>query len=391
MTALVIPVLVASVMTTVYLQRGTNANVASLKEGMLQEMVLADQARSDVAVARGHYETVLALGADAEALRPDDLEVARMKAQAREALDRIDGVTRMSASVFYEYAANVNLTAVTLRPDEGGIAVLDAAGNRVLYHETDDRFREATDEGPSTIAYGGQPAGTEVVGPVIDLMWLPGSAADTRDSVAMLDRTGVLFNYYPNLGDMRGVRLGNSSAWLDPRAMATYASRLYVLDAGAEQIWRYETGNNFTQDAENPSIFFGAQAELDQAVDLALYSEDGSLVVVYSDGRIRYYDTRSGRIQWDETTLAQNGLTAPLVSPVAVELVGRGLNASIFVLDPGSSRLLQLSRGGTVLTQYRVLDVTGDEVLSQATDFAVVDSPLRVFVVAGNRLYLAER
>ncbi len=72
-------------------------------------------------------------------------------------------------------------------------------------------------------------------------------------------------------------------------------------------------------------------------------------------------------------------------------MVGRGLNASIFILDPGSSRLVQLSRGGTVLTQYRVLDETGDDVLSRAGDFAVTDAPQRVLVVAGNTIYAAER
>ena len=207
----------------------------------------------------------------------------------------------------------------------------------------------------------------------------------------MLDRTGVLFSYYSNLGDIRGIRLGNSSAWLEPLAMATYLDRLYVLDSGAGQIWKYFADQNYTQTADDPAIFFSAQAGLDAAVDFDLYSEDGSLVVIYADGRVRYYDTRSGRIQWDENTLLQNGLTTPLVAPVAVKMVGRGLNASIFVLDPGSSRLVQLSRGGTVLTQYRVLDQTGDEVLSRAGDFAVTDAPQRIFIAAGNAIYAAER
>src|SRR5690606_24825029 len=133
-------------------------------------------------------------------------------------------------------------------------------------------------------------------------------------------------------------------------------------------------------------LFFSADANLDQAIDFDLYSEDGSLVVLYRDGRIRYYDTRSGRIQWDETTLAQNGMSLPFIAPVAVKIVGSGLNASIFVLDPGSGRLVQLSRGGTVLTQYRVLDSAGNEILNSAADFAVADSPMRIFVVGENTL-----
>lgn len=390
MIAVVIPIVMAAVVTSVYLQRGNNEQAGVMKEQMLQEIALAEAAGDD-ATARGHYDTVLEMAAEAEALRPGDVEVIRLRSEAREALDRIDGVTRMTASSFYEYDVGVNLTGITLGLDEGGVAVMDAAGNRALLHPTDDNFLEPTTDEPSIIAYDGQAVGTEVVGPLVDLLWLPGSAADTRDGVAMLDRAGVLFTYYPNLGDIRGIRLGNSSAWLDPRAMATYLGRLYILDAGAQQIWKYFADEGYVQTADDPAIFFSAQAGLDQAVDFDLYSEDGSLVIIYADGRIRYYDTRSGRVQWDENTLLANGLTTPLESPVAVKLVGRGLNASIFVLDPGTSRLVQLSRGGTVLTQYRILDAAGGDVLSTATDFAVVESPLRVFVVAGNHVYMAER
>ena len=299
---------------------------------------------------RDSYQAVLLLSSDAEELRLGDVEVARMRADAREALDRIDGVTRLTAELFFAYDEEVNLTGVALGPDEGGVAVLDGSSNRVLLHTTDDSFQELTTEEPVIVAFNGQAVGTEVVGPIIDLLWLPGSAAETRDSVTMLDRTGVLFNYFPNLGDIRAIRLGNSSAWLDPAAMATYLDRLYVLDRGAGQIWKYYADENYVQREDDPAIFFSSQAGLDTAVDFDLYSEDGSLVVVYEDGRVRYYDTRSGRIAWDENSLLQNGLTTPLVAPVAVKLTGRGLNASIFILDPGSSRLVQLSRGGTVLT-----------------------------------------
>ena len=391
MIAVFVPVLVAAVVSSVYLQRGGNEQVAVIKEQMVQEMLLAESAAGGDAEARGHYETVLLLSAEAETLRPGDIEVARMRADAREALDRVDGVTRMIAELFYAYDEGVNLTGIALGPSEGGVAVLDSAGNRVLLHPTDDAFSEMTTEEPTAIAFNGQSVGTEVVGPIVDLLWLPGSSAETRDSVTMLDRTGVLFSYYSNLGDIRGIRLGNSSAWLEPLAMATYLDRLYVLDSGAGQIWKYFADQNYTQTADDPAIFCSAQAGLDAAVDFDLYSEDGSLVVIYADGRVRYYDTRSGRIQWDENTLLQNGLTTPLVAPVAVKMVGRGLNASIFVLDPGSSRLVQLSRGGTVLTQYRVLDQTGDEVLSRAGDFAVTDAPQRIFIAAGNAIYAAER
>lgn len=387
--ALIVPIIIAAVVTSVYVQRDTVADIARIKQQMMDEMLAAENVGGNSSEAQPHYLAVVALAAEAEALRPDDLEVAGMRSDALDALDRIDGVTRLTAGVLYEYEDGADLARLALRGGEGGIAVLDRQANRVDFHATDDTYRNLTAEQPETIGFGSQSVGTQTVGELFDVIWLPGSASATRDSIAMLDKSGGLFNYYPNLGDIGGVTLANSSSWGDPAAMATYLDRLYVLDSGAGQIWKYYISSGYTQFAGDEALFFGENAGLEDAVDFDLYAEDGSLVVIYGDGRIRYYDTRSGRVRWDETTLAQGGLTTPLIAPVAVKMVGSGLNASIFVLDPGSGRLLQLSRGGTVLTQYRVMDEAGDEVLTQAADFAVTESPLSVLVVAGDRIYLA--
>ena len=388
--ALIVPIIIAAVVTSVYVQRDTVAEIASIKQQMMDEMLAAENVGGNSAEAQPHFLAVVELAAEAEELRPDDLEVAGMRADALDALDRLDGVTRLSATVFYEYEDGADLGRIALRGGAGGVAVLDRQANRVMLHATDDSYRTLTGEQPSTIGFGGQAVGAQTMGELFDVIWLPGSASETRDSIAMLDRAGALFNYFPNLGDVGGVILPNSSGWDTPTAMATYLDRLYVLDAGAGQIWKYYISSGYTQFAGDEAIFFSEDAGLGGAVDFDLYAEDGSLVVLYGDGRIRYYDTRSGRVRWDETTLAQGGLATPLIAPVAVKMVGNGLNASIFVLDPGSGRLLQLSRGGTVLTQYRMMDEAGDEVLTEATDFAVTESPLGVLVVAGDRIYLAE-
>lgn len=388
--ALIIPLIVGAVVTSVYLQRDTVAEIAMIKQQMMDELLAAENAAGDTGTAQTHYLKVIALAAEVEEMRPDDQEVARMRSDAFAALDRMDGVSRMTAGVYYSYAPGANLTRITLRRADGGIAVLDQTQNRVLFHPTDDSFEVPTEEESTTIGFSGQVVGANTMGPIIDILWMAGSAAETRDSIGMLDSSGGLFNFYPNLADTSGVILGNSSAWVKPLSMATYLDRLYVLDSGAQQIWKYYASTGYSQLEGDEAISFSDEANLDQAVDFDLYSEDGSLVVLYGDGRIRYYDTRSGRVQWDQSTLAQNGLATPLIAPSRVKLVGTGLNASIFVLDPGSGRLIQLSRGGTVLTQYRVMDNVGNDILTRASDFDVTDSPMRIFVVANERIYLTE-
>jgi hypothetical protein len=285
----------------------------------------------------------------------------------------------------------VNLAAVVLREGlNGGIYALDAASGAVYQHVTDDTYLNLVDGEPESVVFGGQAVGSHVVGTVIDMMWRPRGNSVSRDGLAVLDSNGVLLSYYPNFADSRAVPLGLASDWRFPRAITSFDERLYVLDIGAGQIWKYfPDGDGFILKDTDRTISFNEDPGLSGVVDIAIYSEDGSLILLYGDGRLRYYDTRSGRIQWDEAGLLRNGLGSPLLAPVAVQLVGRGLNASIFVADPGSGRIIQLSRGGTVLAQYRASDSSGRELFAQISAFAVAETPLRIFATTGNTLYVA--
>lgn len=207
----------------------------------------------------------------------------------------------------------------------------------------------------------------------------------------MLDTGGALLSYFPNMKDTRVAPLGLASVWQIPTAMASFDERLYVLDPGAREIWKYfPDGDGFIIKDDEQVLALDPSADLNAAIDLDLYSEDGSLLVLYGDGRIRYYDTRSGRVQWDETELMQNGgLTTPLLSPTSAQLVGKGLNSSIFVADPGTGRILQIARGGRVIAQYRATSDTGTELFNQIQGFAVAETPLRIFVTDGSKLYVA--
>jgi len=205
----------------------------------------------------------------------------------------------------------------------------------------------------------------------------------------MLDSDGALIIQFSDFEDYRAIPLGFASEWKIPTEITSFDERLYILDNGREVIWKYfPEGDGYLFKDDEQIITFNDDPELAHVRDMAIYSEDGSLVLVYDDGRVRYYDTRSGRIQWDQFTLLQNGLTLPIISPTAVKMVGPGLNASIFVADPGSGRIIQISRGGLVLAQFRANDANGLELFANITDFAVAETPLRIFVTSGNTLFV---
>lgn len=388
--AIIIPLIIALVVGSVYIQRGRGQRFAEIKVEMGQNLGYADAAGEDEAQAMAYYNAVIVLAAEGEALRPGDPEIDRLRQLALHELDRLGDVTRLTARPYHTFDETVQLTAVTLQEGfNGGIYTLDGTGSQVFRIPTSEDYFTAAAE-PETLIFSGQAVGSHVVGSIRDIIWRPMGSSVSRDGLAMLDSTGALLTYYPNFADLRAVPLGFATDWQFPLAVTTFAERLYILDPGARQIWKYyPEGDGFIQQEDERTLAFSENPELETAVDIAIYSEDGSLVVLYGDGRLRYYDTRSGRVQWDESHLLQNGLGSPFVKPTAVEMVGRGLNASIFVADPGSGRLVEISRGGMVLAQYRASDENGLELFGSINDFAIIKAPLRVFVTSGSVLYLA--
>lgn len=390
--AILIPIIIGIIVTGVYLQRSEINEFARLKRDMGANLVLAEEVGENVNAAREYYNLMLSLAAEAEAIRPGDADVNRMRQEAFLALDRIDGVTRLAAQPLFTYEEGVVVTAVSLREGfSGGIDILDSTNGQVLFHPTDESYTTLTSTTPEPLIVRGQALGTHIAGTVIDLLWRPRGLNVSRDGIAMLDSSGALLTHFPNYIDTRATLLGLASEWRTPRTATFFAERLYVLDPGAGQIWKYfPEGDGFNVNDNDRTISFSDDPDLANAVDFDIYSENGSLVVAYANGRLRYYDTRTGRVQWDEASLLQEGgLTTPLITPNHVKIIGRGLNASIFVADPGSSRIVQISQGGTVLAQYRASDSTGFDPMSAMNDFAVASPPLRIFITNGNTLYLA--
>jgi hypothetical protein len=390
--AIIIPVLVALVVSSVYMQRGRVQQVAQIRQEMSQDLAAAQEMAGDPDVARVHYERIIALAAEAEELRPGDAGIAEIRRMSLVALDELDGVSRLSAKAFYTFGEATDLKSVAIRDDfTGGVFVLDEANNVVYELDTDEAYQEVLSEQPETLSFEGQAIGTHVVQNLVDIMWRPSGVEVERDGLAILDSAGALLTYYPNAEEIRSSPLGLSSEWQNPQATTQFSERLYILDPAADVIWKYfPQAEGFVVDEGERTLFL-SDADLQSAADLDIYSEDGSLLLTYPDGRVRYIDTATGQVQWDENDLLETGLANPLEMPVAGKFIGRGLNASAFILDAGSGRIIQVSRLGNVLAQYRALDSRGQDVFRGASDLSIAETPLRILVTNGNQLFVAEQ
>ena len=386
--AILIPIILALVVASAYFQRGLSNRFSEIRQEMGQAIGLAQQAESSDA-AREYYNQVLILSAEAETLRPGNADVQSMRQTARNQLDRLDDVTRLQTTALYNYGDTARLGSVTLRSGANGdLYVLDRGNNQLWLHNTSADYLTFDPAEPELLVSGGQAIGNQVVATLVDTLWREAGQNISRPSLAALDNSGALINFYPDFRDLRAVPLGLASNWRQPVAITTYLENLYVLDRTAQKVWRYiADGEGFTISDGQEAIEFADDANLEQAVDVAIYSEDGSVIILYGDGRLRRFVR--GRPLWTEADLLNNGLRTPLVAPIAVKIIGEGLNSSLFVADPGSARILQFSLGGIFLAQYKGTLADGSEAFSQIADFDVAEAPLRIFFFMVNDILLA--
>lgn len=369
---------------------GNDDATTAIKIAMGQHIAYADGAGDDTDLAREHYAAALELAAEGRAMRPQDVELDRLRMQVLTALDGLDSVIRLTARPFYEYAEGTGLTAISLREGyEGGIYTIDTANDAAYYHHTDQTYLtvDPLKDVPDRILFAGQAIGSETIANLVDGLW-------NYNNFLTLDSTGLLLTQYPTNPNVSVASLGLASDWQQPTDMDMFNGRLYILDTGVGEIWKYfgDGDGGYVADSSERVVAFDANVldpDIAHIIDFDIYGEDGSLFAVYGDGRVRYYDTQSGRVSWDETDLLNNGLRLPLVSPVAGKIIGHGLTSSIFVADPGSGRIVQISRAGTVLAQYRASTDDGTELFNTITDFTVAENPLRLFVTTPTTLYTA--
>ncbi|HSH03536.1 MAG TPA: hypothetical protein VLL52_13525 [Anaerolineae bacterium] len=390
--AIIIPIIVAVIFTSVYFQRGQIILFSETRQNMNSSLGLGDQAydNGDTTQAVTYYTEVLQLAATAEAIRPDDSDIARLRQDANQRLDRINSITRLYAQPLYTYPPGTLIRSIALGNEvTGDIYTLDSNNNVVYRHETDETYLNVTVDNSQIIIQNGQVIGNQVVGQLVDLMWRPRGNIVTRDGLTILDSRGLVLTYYPDFDQTDTAILGFASEWWrDPRNITSFNERLYVLDPAANQLWRYfPDANGFIVDEEQRAVNFDTDVNLTSATDVIIDPNDGSVIIAYENGALHRYV--NGRQQWSPEELAANGLRAPLVTPNAIKITGSGPSSSIFIDDPGTSRLIQLSRRGNFLAQFKATDDSGRELLSLSRDFAVAENPLRVFFVSNNTLYVA--
>lgn len=374
---LAVALLVALLTVVVYRFRGQTSQYAQLIREAQGEIEAARAAGSNQAEARPHWETAVFLFDQAAQLRSPNTEIASLRSEALSVLDSYDHVTRVSPALLRAYQAGAYLHGPVVQ----GLSVylIDTIQDILYREDLDETGTRLVNREPQIVTRQGELIDNQPVGGLIDLVWMAESGLPQRNVLGVLARNGLLISYSPSTGLAASV-LPGFEAWGDPRAVALYERDLYILDAGASEIWRYEArSGGYTGTPQR--YFTDVTPDLSDAVDMEI-DTNGNLYVLHGDGRISKF--LLGRPQ----TFAFEGLPQPLAHPTAMFLSLSPYDRTLFITDPGGGRLYTLALTGAFLSNYKDAD---DVIFDALSGVYYQDRPPYVYVTSGSQLYFFSR
>jgi len=329
---------------------------------------------------RPKWEEVMWLVEQAREFRPDDLNVLRIRADAMNYLDCFDRVQRRDLTALHEFDDDADLAGPIVH-NGVELYVLDRNAD-AIYHDTlNESGRGLTSRGDTPIIRRGQAISGFTVGEIIDIDWLR-SGGTTHDNVLIaLDEHGVLIAHSWTFAES-AQQLVIEQRWVTPVAMAVFRENLYVLDTGANQIWRYVPPIGERRYSSAPDEYFtGAdRPDLSSAVDLGI-SETGEVFVLYADGTVGRY--LSGAPQEFEYSLKPDGA---IQGGVSLFVDNDREARTLFITDPTTEAIYETSWAGTFQRGFRPRNLPD---AFQALSGFYADSVERnnMYVLAGNTLY----
>lgn len=379
--ALIVPILVATIGATTFFRWTTRADFLAYSQ-LAQEQFSAAQNTADDQTARLRYRETLSYVEDARALRPRDRSLDTILFETEQALDGLDDVNRLPARVLVQFDdRDVELGSMAIDSGLTTLFVLDKTTQNVYSLNPEDPTLV-----PDLVYEGVDP----VFNQVADIEYLEGTGLHPElDGLAVLERGGALTIDYLGRAGTQRTTLPFAEAWATPIDLEGYNGNTYVLDtvggeAGRGQIYRFlADGNAFTVRRGSEYLTI---PESEAIVDFEII-EDGSVVALYADGRLRRY--LGDELLWDETTVLNSGIDSGIVSPTALIRVGTGLNGTLYVLDPPTNRLLKFTRTGNYLGQFRA-EIDGQDLFAVAEDVVVYENPFRIYATVGNVIAVVE-
>ena len=379
LVAVAIPVALAIAVALAYLSLGAEARVRGFINQAQGEVTLAQAVPDKPEEARPHWEAAWEQAGAALALRPDDPVATTLQSQARTALDLLDGIVRLQPVRLWDFGPGSVPRRLVVHGQTA--FVLDPAGGWVAQLTLNPTGDGVIEQGDAPIPVRtGQRLGEGEVGDLVDLTWVSLGGERQTSGLLILEQDGALINYDPAWVDEGGISrlmrsfLGTSPA--SPRSIGSYGGRLYVLDTGDNQVWRYDArGDTYP---ERPDRYFVAPPpkSLAGALDMAI---NGHVYVLYRDGSVLQF------LQGEhQPAFNVHGLPDAIVQAVALAVDPDGDRGAVYVADRGGRRVVVLGPDGAFQAQLQA-----DRAFDALEALAVDEAARRLYVVSGGTLLAA--
>ncbi|MCB0110821.1 MAG: hypothetical protein KDE53_33105, partial [Caldilineaceae bacterium] len=253
------------------------------------------------------------------------------------------------------------------------IYILDTGRQLVQHYEMDPTNNIVMNVDGDTVLAQGDSIDGATVGRMVDITWMPPVAGvDDKAYLLVLDGSNNLFRYDNRVEGASRLDLSGREELRTPTEILVYADRLYLADAGTNQIYRYGRGDFVTP----PERWFGPQTQSNLS-SLRAMAIDGDIWLLYEEGLLLRYRTGE-QLQFSlESSFGQ------IAEPVDLA-VGNQSNSLIYIADSAEDRILVFNKDGGYEHQLRAPE--GD-VLRNLRGIAVDDVAGTMYILTQSFLF----
>lgn len=375
--AIGIPIVLAVIVALAYFSfGGKDARFQRLIHQAEEEIALAQAAGGTSEETRSHWEAALDHASVAAEWKPDDPAAIVLQAQARAALDSLDGIIRLQPVQLWDLRPGTALRQLVIHGQM--VFVLDPAEGRVAQLTLNPTGDSVVEQ--ENIVQTGQQVGEGEVGGLVDFAWVgPGGERQTG-SLLILEEDGALISYDPAWVGEGGAppftrSLLGTPPTGTPRAVGSFEGRFYILDPVVDQVWRYEPrGDTYP---EQPDRYFitPPSKPLETALDMVI---DGNIYILHTDGAILKF------LGHELQPFDVSGLFDETSQAVALAVDPDSDSGVVYVADRSNGCVVALEPEGALRARF-----CAEEAFDALEALAVDEAAKQLYVVSGGRLYVA--
>ncbi|MEL6270308.1 MAG: hypothetical protein AAFR22_10895, partial [Chloroflexota bacterium] len=350
--AISIPVLVVGLVIVMWLLNiGQSEYEACVSQAFDTATLARGISSSDPNGTLSAWNAVLLKVNECDTLRPEGIPDQPMRDLQREGQTVVDTLLNIDRREAIPVASfpSAQLSQVILR----GLTMYTLDDNNDIVYKIeltgDGRSLAPNTMEPIPNMRRGAPVQQFTVDDIIDIAWAEdGSALSQGNVLIALDANGVLVEHSPTIL-VRGVqRLLGTENWVAPVAIQVWRGNLYVLDPGANQIWRYSPTGGSYQGA--PTEYFAGQGRpnITRAVDFAI-DENGVVYLLYGDGNMGKY--RSGENENFDFTMFPPG--QEMGTSTQFHFSTSPISQYMYITSQPNRTVYKVTHAGTFVRSYR--------------------------------------